>query len=323
MTRSSAKTNKEYMLLEHIKEWTGSCQIGDDCAVLANGLLASVDTLVEDVHFSLDTANYYDVGWKSVAVNLSDIAAMAGRPRTILVSLTLPSDFSLAKVRELYKGIVDCARTYRVKVEGGDLTSGKNLSISVSVLGEVHEQGLLTRNQARPSDFLIATGDFGASRAGLYSLCADLTVGKYCVRRHLRPLPRLCESWALLRSLVGHQPRAALMDASDGLADAVYQLSRASLTGAIIDSQKVPVDKETISLARHAGVDPLDWALYGGEDFELVASIDKSSWETLNKHPGENPFKIIGTFTESLDVAVRSSDGELKNIDVSLPFQHF
>src|SRR5262249_26960157 len=146
--------------------------------------------------------------------------------------------------------------------------------------------------------------DFGASAAGLDRLSrlvaedsGSFTKSQsgYLLDRHRRPLPRLCESWALVRK---SGRRGALMDASDGLADALVQICRASRVGMTIDIEKVPVHQETLTAARQAGVDPLDWVLYGGEDYELVACADKNTWESLRSSQ-DNPFTEIGVVNDS------------------------
>src|SRR5262249_38084351 len=151
------------------------------------------------------------------------IAAMAGRPRYLIVSATLPPYFSKEKFKHLYKAMVECARTYRTTIVGGDLTTGPCLHITVTALGDEHENGCILRSGAKAGDVSAVTGDFGASRAGLHLLTAGLSgdveslrlSGSHCILKHLRPAPRLCESWALVRQTRG---RAAMMDASDGLA---------------------------------------------------------------------------------------------------------
>lgn len=322
----------EHRLIAKIQKWTNSSHIGDDCAILGGQTLASVDSLVEGTHFKLSTTSLTDLGWKSVAVNLSDIAAMAGRPRFILVSLGMPEYLGEAGLEQLYRGISDCASQYRVKVAGGDLTRSPVLFLSITVIGAVHEEGRLERSGARPGDVVLVTGDFGASAAGLYELGRQDTAGlssfiksqsNYLTDRHRRPLPRLCESWALVRN---SGSRGSMMDASDGLADALVQICRASSSvagsgagiGMSIDIEKVPVHQETVRVAREAGVDPLDWVLYGGEDYELVACVGKSAWERIADSP-HNPFTEIGTVTDTGRIAF--TRGEKQDAGLSLTLE--
>lgn len=307
MKSDSILGTAEHRLVDKIKDWTGSRFIGDDCAILPGGLIVSIDSLAENTHFSLETTSLADLGWKTAAVNLSDIAAMAGRPRHMLVSLSLTPSLQESQIAEFYSGLNDCAQKYRVKIAGGDLIKSKSLMISITVIGDTHEHGVLKRDGAQPGDVVIVSGDFGASAAGLHlllqatgeqplpaSIAADFRhfSTSYCINRHRRPIPRLCESWALNRAATG---RGALMDASDGLADALAQIAMASGVGMKIDLEKVPVHHETIATAKKDGFDHLDWVLYGGEDYELVACISEESWKKLCDSNGEhNPFTKIG-----------------------------
>ncbi|MGD9680963.1 MAG: thiamine-phosphate kinase [Candidatus Obscuribacterales bacterium] len=313
----------EYALIEAIKEWTGSCYIGDDCAVLPGQELVSCDTLVEGVHFKLDTTSLFDLGFKAVAVNLSDIAAMAGRARFLLVSVSWPESLPLCDLEELYRGMNECARAYRCRVAGGDFTGGPVLSISVTVLGTTHEDGCLLRSTAEPGDVVVVTGDFGASRAGLEALGAGWDDFDYCVNRHCKPLPRLCESWAMVRK-TGN--RGALMDASDGLADALFQIARDSNVLMEVELSKVPVHHETVAAARRAAADPLDWALYGGEDYELVGCLSENTWRQGQK---ALPFIAIGKVRETRPTGGEAAGVELVHhgksrgrVDMSRAFQH-
>src|SRR5579885_3060320 len=143
MAEQPPKLTSEQKLIEAIKSWVGESFIGDDCAVLPGRALVTSDSLVEGTHFSLSWTSLADLGWKAVAVNLSDIAAMAGRPRHLVVNLTMPPGFALRQCRELFLSMAGCARAYRSDIVGGDLTCGPLLVLSVTVLGEAHERGCL------------------------------------------------------------------------------------------------------------------------------------------------------------------------------------
>jgi len=312
----------EQRLVETIKGWAGGSFIGDDCAVLPGGLLLTTDSLVEGTHFSPDWSSFRDIGWKACAANLSDIAAMAGRARHIVLALTVPTDFKRTDFRDFYEAFVDCARTYRAQIVGGDLTRGPAFVIAVTVLGHVHENGCLTRSGARPGDAVIVTGDFGASAAGLWLLqqgCDTPTRRRhtYCLQRHEHPVPRLCESWALVRK-TGN--RGALMDASDGLADALMQIARKSSVAMEIDYDAVPVHGQTGEIAQQAGVELSDWVLYGGEDYELVGTLSQQVWQKWQGQP-DNPFVCIGKVEEGRTLNIKSRNhGELE-LNLSKCFQ--
>lgn len=309
----------EHRLIDAIKSWTGDRFIGDDCAVLPGQSLVTSDSLVEGTHFDTRWISWRDLGWKSLAVNLSDIAAMGGRPRYAVVSLTLPQMLEQWQIRDLYAGLLECAQVYRTEVVGGDLTRGPLTVVAVTVLGECHEQGCLRRSGARPGDLLAVTGDFGASAAGLWALQSGARDYQSVKDRHCRPIPRLAEGWQLLER-AGNA--GALMDASDGLADALAQIARASSVGMDVDLSAVPVSAETRKAAASAGADPGTWALYGGEDYELVASIPQPVWQGLAAAAG-NPFKAVGLVTESGTISLKNSGTLGAEIDLGKSFQHW
>ena len=321
------KLSTKLNLIEKIKNWTASSHIGDDCAVLnfKNPVLASTDSLVEKVHFDLSTTSFFDLGWKSVAVNLSDIAAMSGKPRHLLISLVLPPYISSENLEELFGGITACAKTYQTEVAGGNLARGKELIINVTVLGEAHKNGTISRNTACVSDVIIVSGDFGASAAGFHILNkkGDLEKFAYCVKRHTKPEPRLSWSWQVIETCGG---RAAMMDASDGLADALIQMSRASGLTFAIDTDKVPIHAQTREIAEQKGIDPLDWAFYGGEDYELVICLSQSDWEEIKKN-GQGQFTQIGIVEKNQEALVKliQSDNAKWNdcLNMDRVFNHF
>jgi thiamine-monophosphate kinase len=311
----------EHKLIESIREWSGSAFIGDDCAVVEGQQLLTTDSLVEGTHFLLHLSKMWEIGWKAVAVNLSDIAAMAGCPRYLMISLTVPEYIDQRQLKELYAGMVDCARSYRTKIAGGDLTKGPVLTIAITVLGETHESGCLRRSGAKPGDVVFVTGDFGASRAGLWALQnlpsserSRTGMLSHCIESHLLPVPHFFEAWELVKKVSG---RAALMDASDGLADALVQLARASSVGMSIDISQVPVHDKTREICRIAKEDINDWILYGGEDYQLVGTMDKKTFDTWNP---DNPFKKIGMVTSGDKVEMIGASRALE-IDLSRCFQ--
>lgn len=318
MSNEQCFFTREHGLIESIKEWTDSPFIGDDCAVVLNGVLLTTDTLVEGTHFLLPLISWRDLGWKSVAVNLSDVAAMAGRPRNLLISITVPPDLEKSAFREVYEAMIECSRIYKTKIVGGDLTKGPVLSISVTVQGEVHENGCLLRSGAQAGDLVVVTGDFGASRAGLWVLLnqpESFSVYQHAWAAHVHPLPRLSEAWSMVRRTGG---RGALMDASDGLGDAISQICKSSNVGMDIDLEKLPIHAETISIARLAGADPVDWALYGGEDYELVGCIAESSWKDWTD---DNPFTVIGRVKKTVDINLLYGDKAGPQLNLSKCFE--
>lgn len=322
----------ERELIKKIKDWTadaGGRRIGDDCAVLAGQDLVSSDMLVEGRHFDLRYTDFESLGWKSCAVNLSDIAAMAGRPRYLTVSLSLPAYISESNLKSFYQGFNACARTYRAEIVGGDLTGGDKLVIAVTVIGESHEKGLLRRSGAEVGDVVMVTGSFGASALGLRLLgrSSDIAQSKnLAIDAHLRPLPRLCEAYSLVRK-VGS--RGALIDASDGLADGLFQICEMSNVSMKVNLDAIPVAAEVRAQALALRLDPLELALYGGEDYELVACADPASIDFFEAH---FPFVQIGEVIAQVEpgkpkVTLVPGEQRLQSgqscVDLSNCYQHF
>jgi len=320
-----SSVTREQALVEQIKEWTDGKFIGDDCAVLPGQQLVTADSLVEGTHFLTSLSSLEDIGWKTVAVNLSDIAAMGGRPRYLLISLTLPRVFSREQFNRLYSGLIDCASTYRARIVGGDLTSGPCMVLNVTALGDAHESGCMLRSGAAAGDIVVVTGNFGASVAVLWYLKhASMSATSrsaprftHCSETHRRPVPRLNEAWDLVSRTHG---RGALMDTSDGLGDALAQISRASKVGMEIDLLRVPIHIETARLASEARINPYDWALYGGEDYELVGCVPPEIWDNWVGQP-ENPFTAIGKVTAKTGVHLRIGSKAGPELDTAKCFQ--
>ncbi len=311
---------KEHRLIAAIKEWTAESLIGDDCAVLPGQNLVTTDTLVDGTHFLFELVDAEDLGWKAVAVNISDIAAMAGRPRYIVVSLTLPAHFDESEIRKLYTGMMDCARQFRTRIVGGDLTRGPALTLSLTVFGDVHENGALLRSGAQAGDVVAVTGDFGASAAGLWLLQNEVAGFEHCNRAHMRPQPRLSQSWQLVENI---GTRGALMDASDGLADAVTQIANLSGVSILVDPSAIPIHEETQQVAALAGANPIEWALYGGEDYELVACLSEASWVKLQEAAQKSFFRKIGTVATGTGAYLQDGAGKREAINLTRSYQHW
>jgi thiamine-monophosphate kinase len=317
--------SNEQNLIELIKDKLGNRFIGDDCAVLPGQMLVSLDTLVDGTHFLSDKVHMRDLGWKALSVNLSDIAAMAGKPRFALVSVTLPKKFPKSSFANLYDGLKECAECYRTTIVGGDITGGPVLTIAITIIGESNSRGVLTRSGAREGDVVVVSGDFGASRAGQAELLNKPARAKRsfdehsCLGRHMRPVPRLKEAWALANQIGS---RGALMDASDGLADSLFQIAQLSEVGMTIDLEKLPIAAETKKIAKNYGADVLDWALYGGEDYELVATLSSKSWQKWLESTKHVPFTEIGSVTKGSTVTLKHGQKEGPELDLAKAFQH-
>ncbi len=253
--------------------------IGDDTAVLTNDdkmlVLMTTDMLVEDIHFSFRHSPFKSVGWKALAVNVSDIAAMGGLPTGATVSIGIPPHLEVSQVEELYFGLSQCAREYGTDIVGGDtVKSPRGLVINVTLLGRVEPDRVIYRSGARPGDIIMVTGPLGNSAAGLYILTHDLPqddpdLTGEVIKAHLYPRARVKEGRVL--SETGYV--TSMNDISDGLASEVLEICEASAVGCELDAKSVPYSKAVAEISSRAGVTPLQWALNGGEDFELVFTV--------------------------------------------------
>jgi thiamine-monophosphate kinase len=265
--------------------------IGDDAAVVMpdRGALQvlTTDSLVEGIHFERRFCSLFDIGYKALAVNVSDIAAMGGTPRLALLSLILPSSLTVADVEAVIDGVSELARETRIAVAGGNITRSPGpLAIDVTLVGAVRPRKFLTRSAGRPGDDLYVTGTIGAGVAGLRWLIEhgdrpDVLPEESelvsCVTRYRRPAPR----WRIGALLGRTRSAAACMDLSDGLADAVRQVAAASGTGARVVAEDMPVDPGARLWFDARGMDAVDAAVAGGDDYELLFSVPERNRRRL------------------------------------------
>lgn len=294
--------------------------IGDDAAVIGGSypdgdyLLVTTDMLVESSHFRRDWATAEQIGIKSVACNVSDIAAMGGTPTFMFVSLALTTNTEVAWVEALYKGMDEACRRYGVVLAGGDTTHGEGITISISLLGRVSPWNLRLRSHARPGELLCVTGTLGGSAAGLAMLAAGLEPLPLLRQKHLVPVCRLDVSPEIA-------PVArAMIDISDGLAAEVNHICDQSGTGAEIVVTDIPIHPSVRAAARLTRNDPLDFALSGGEDFELLFSISPNNKQLLEEKG--IPVTVVGRVTEAVAGRVLSfPDG--RRVPLSGGYNHF
>ena len=272
--------------------------IGDDAAVIDGGddvLLLSTDTLIEGIHFDLSYMPLQHLGYKAVAVNVSDIAAMNGTPQQIIVGLAISNRFSVEAVDALYKGIGAACENYKVDLVGGDTTaSPSGLVISISVLGRAKKGNEVYRSGAQDKDIICITGDLGGAYIGLQILEREKTVYltnpdmqpeldkyEYCVKRQLKPEARM----DIIHELadLGIRP-TSMIDVSDGLASELFHLSKSSGVGMRIFEDKIPIDEEAYTTAVEFNLDPFTCALNGGEDYELLFTIHQRDFEKIKNH---------------------------------------
>ncbi len=257
--------------------------VGDDAAVIRTApepapyLLVTTDILVEGSHFKRDWATAEQIGIKAAECNISDIAAMGGTPTWMFISLVLSRQTDAQWVKEVYAGIARSCRRHGVIVAGGDTTRGPVNTINIALLGSVSPEHLRLRRQAEPGDLLMVTGTLGASAAALALLLKDKRPTPYLLEKHLAPTCRMDASRHI--ASLAH----AMIDISDGLGSEVHHICRQSKTGASIDASAIPLHEDVKAAAKALGVDPLQFALGGGEDFELLFSIAPEKMEELQK----------------------------------------
>ncbi len=306
----------EFGLINHIKSSVTLHHsstikgIGDDAAVIDNGTdtctLVSTDMLVEGVHFDLTYCPLKHLGYKSVIVNLSDIYAMNGQPKQITVSIAISNRFTIEAVEELYKGIQTACDKYKIDLVGGDTTSSQTgLIISITAIGTVHKNKVVYRNGAKEKNIIVVTGDLGGAYMGLQILerekkvfqenskiQPDLEGNDYILERQLKPEAR--------KDVIKYFEEAdiiptSMIDISDGLASELIHITSQSNLGCEIFEEKIPIDMQTYEKARQFSLDPTTCAMNGGEDYELLFTLDLKDYDKIKNHPD---FITIGYITE-------------------------
>ncbi len=296
----------EFGLIDRIKsrftlqQPTSLKGIGDDCAVLdidaENCMVVTTDMLVEGIHFDLSYIPVQHLGYKAVAVNVSDVAAMNAKPEQITVSIALSNRFSVEAVDALYEGIKAACDNYKIDLVGGDTTTSMSgLVISITAIGRAPKSKVAYRNGAKPNDIICVTGDLGAAFMGLQVLAREKEV--YMADPNMQP------SLDAYEYIVGRQLKAeartdivfdleeaglvptSMIDVSDGLASELFHIASQSNVGVRIYEDKVPIDHETFETAVEFKLDPITCALNGGEDYELLFTISKEDQEKISKHP--------------------------------------
>ena len=281
---------KEHDLIKTIKNLTNTNLIGDDCAYLKEfGIVITQDNFVEDIHFKKEWATPYQIGYKAAAVNISDILAAGAKPEYITVGLSHPNpdeDF----IKEFYKGIK--AGSYGAKIAGGDLTGGDKIFISIAAIGSTKGRMISSRNAAKPGYKIITKGIYGQSSAGLKELF-NKGNNKELISAHLEP--RLDDKFSKAIS-TQIQTDYAMMDTSDGLADALFQIAKAS---------NVTIKTDYIE------------GIYGAEDYHLVAAVPEDFLAKLSD------YEIIGSVHEYESYYLEIGDKKYSNYDDMKLYNHF
>lgn len=287
--------------------------IGDDAAVIdtGNGMcqVITTDLLVEGVHFDLTYMPLKHLGFKAVAVNVSDICAMNATPKQITVAIAVSNRFSVEALEELYSGIKTACSEYEIDLIGGDTTSSQSgLMISITAIGTAAQEAITYRSGAKEYDLLVVSGDLGGAYMGLQVLEREKEVFKanpniqpdldghdYILQRQLKPQARL-DAIRYLKEL-GVKP-TSMIDISDGLASEVLHICKASEVGCHVYDEKIPIDAKTSMVAMDFNLDPSMCALNGGEDYELLFTIEQKDVEMIQSNPN---FTIIGHITNAAD----------------------
>ena len=297
----------EFALINRISKIIGKPSInivkgiGDDAAVIKPSknklLVITTDTLIEDIHFSFDYFSFYDLGWKSLAASLSDIASMGAIPTAAVVSIGIPSKIEVRDIDGFYKGMKKLADKYKVSIAGGDTVSSPDkVYISVTLLGEVSKKNLLLRRGAKPGDLIMVTGDLGGAAPGKKT-------------KHLRPEPRLKES-----RIIAKCGATSMIDSSDGLSRSLNEICASSRTGSVIFEKKLPAAKGA----------SLTEVLHGGEDYELVFTCPSGrAGEIIRKLKGLAKASVIGIVTKNKNkMVIAGLDGKERKLETK-GFEHF
>lgn len=342
MSEKHTNVNKlgEFGLIDHLTKSFPLIQksslkgVGDDAAVIDNGswlTVISTDLLVEGIHFDRIYTPLKHLGYKSVVVNLSDIYAMNAYPRQILVSIAISNLYSVEDLEELYAGIALACNHYKVDLVGGDTTSStKGMIISVTAIGQGEKNKLVYRSGAKIGDLICVTGDLGAAYLGLQLLerekqviistpgvQPDLEGQDYLVGRQLKPEAR--------GDIIDLFQRAelvptAMIDISDGLASEVFHICKQSGVGAYLEEDKVPIHTQTELMALKFQLDPITCALNGGEDYELLFTVDPADLEKTRLLPD---LYIIGEIVDAKDgITLHTGAGNIHPLQAQ-GWQHF
>jgi len=303
--------------------------IGDDTAVLNSDprkvILFTTDMLVEGVHFRLDFSTPKQVGLKALAVNISDIAAMGGIPTNAVISIGVSGERDIQIIEGIYEGLREMCAKYQVNIVGGDTVSSKDLIINVALMGEAEKEQVIYRSGAKAGDHIYVTETLGDSAAGLF-LLMELglenipEIYRPLIKRHLAPVPRLIES----RLLVNSGCISAMNDISDGLASELHEIGEQSKVGFRISENKLPLSN-CVKYLDSREINPLEFALFGGEDFELVFTVKAKEQDRFQSYIAEKQLKVhlIGEITTSDEGYILiDKDGQAKDLEPK-GYNHF
>ena len=315
-------------LIQKIKDIVPTCDantivgIGDDTAVINfknnPNILATADMLMENVHFRRSWGEFYLLGKKAVMQNISDIAAMGGTPVSALVSIAVPPNYAESEILEIYRGISDAAREHSITISGGDtIKSSDKLVISVAMLGSAGDTYPL-RSGAKVGDIVAVTGVLGNASEGLRLLEQGIKLEnatkeeRKLMEAQLLPVPRV-NAGRILSKI----PVNAMMDISDGIGRDLRRICTMSDVGAMLYEENIPIDDDLRSIAEN----PIQSAISGGEDFELLVTIDEDKFETAKRALLPLNFNAIGKITADKQVRLQMEDGKV--VELYEGFSHF
>ena len=336
----------EFGLIDHLTGLLGDSKadsvrfgIGDDAAVVdgddGKAALLTTDMLVEGVHFDVAMTTMEQLGFKSIAVNISDICAMGGLPDFLLVALGVPNTVSVEMLSDLYRGMKSACDSMGGTIIGGDTSASPVLTVSATAFGSASNGSVVYRSGARPGDVICLTGEVGSAAAGLHWLIheknrlssegalykARVSEFSHVVQRQLRPRARTD-----IVTVLSSDPRpgvTAMIDVSDGVASEVHHICRASGCGAEVKIGKLPIHPEAALVATELGKKASDWALFGGEDYELLFTISPDDLNRLTASGGTDFQPIpIGTITDESTIIFESEDGVRQELP-SAGYLHF
>ena len=284
--------------------------IGDDAAVIkTKGLqVLTTDCLVEGDHFTRGWFTPLQIGMKAIEINVSDVAAMGGFPQYVLISLGLPQDLDVDFVKKMYQGMWKSCKKYDMEIIGGNMTHSDQIFISITMVGNVENKNLSLRNGAKSGDLIYVSGPLGYGRAGLRLFQKKINGFNKVKKRYLEPKARLDYAHQV-NSFVN-----SMIDISDGLAPEVRHICDQSKCGAVIYKDKIPIDDDVRQVAKVIGEDKYDYALYGGEDFELVFTVSKNNMDKINGF-------LVGEIIKDKTVKIRT--GNNKRIITKEGYDHF
>lgn len=271
--------------------------VGDDAAVFSNNnshIVTAIDTFTENVHFTKKTLSSKQIGYRVLAANLSDLAAMGAKPAYYLVSIVIPDNWTESNILSIFQGMNEIASRYHVDLIGGDTVSGEKLTVTVTVIGLCHPKKVRYRSDAQAGDIVFITGTLGDAQAGLYSLVNDevsVQDKAYFIKRHQRPTPRITFS-----NLLENVKRLSLNDISDGITNEAAEIAEASQVTIHLCDENIPIHP---SLQQFPYQLKNNWIYNGGEDFELIGTVAREEWakvkEAANKT--KTPITKVGYVT--------------------------